>query len=338
MNNGCLVLGATLSLSITAWSTTADELVQKNTEAKGGIEKIKAIKTVRLTGKLDAGGGFTGAVGQENKRPNQVRETFTLQGMTQVQAYDGSAGWQIRPFGGRKDPQLMGEDDMRDLLIDADFDGPLVDYVEKGNKIEYLGHDTVDGDDALRLKVTLKNGDIIYYYLDPDTDLEIRKEVQQFVRGSVRERVIDLGSYKPVDGVMYPFSISEGTKSNPGAQVTTVQKIEVNVAFQESDFALPASLRTEEKKSGLVGSLINSSTAPTVTAALRNLNGRGLVHMKVSARNSWEVIVLCAGVLTCAFAAVGQAPVRFDSATVSGWPARQLGLAAMSGRNGAVGD
>ena len=161
MHNGCLVLAATLSLSITAWSQTADELVQKNTEAKGGIEKIKAIKTVRLTGKLDAGGGFTGAVGQENKRPNQVRETFTLQGMTQVQAYDGSAGWQIRPFGGRKDPQLMGEDDMRDLLIDADFDGPLVDYVEKGNKIEYLGHDTVDGDDALRLKVTLKNGDII---------------------------------------------------------------------------------------------------------------------------------------------------------------------------------
>ena len=35
----------------------------------------------------------------------------------------------------------------------------------------------VDGDDALRLKVTLKNGDIIYYYLDPDTFLEIRKEV-----------------------------------------------------------------------------------------------------------------------------------------------------------------
>jgi len=71
----------------------------------------------------------------------------------------------------------------------------------------------VDGDDALRLKVTLKNGDIIYYYLDPDTYLEIRKEIQQFIRGSVRERVVDLGSYKPVDGVMYPFSISEGPET-----------------------------------------------------------------------------------------------------------------------------
>ena len=249
MHNGCLVLAATLSLSITAWSQTADELVQKNTEAKGGIEKIKAIKTVRLTGKLDAGGGFTGAVGQENKRPNQVRETFTLQGMTQVQAYDGSAGWQIRPFGGRKDPQLMGEDDMRDLLIDADFDGPLVDYVEKGNKIEYLGHDTVDGDDAPRLKVTLKNGDIIYYYLDPDTFLEIRIERREFIRGAVRESVTDLGSYKPVASVMFPFSVNGGPKDDPSSwQSVTYQKIEVNVPLQDSDFQVPASLKETQKK------------------------------------------------------------------------------------------
>ena len=109
----------------------------------------------------------------------------------------------------------MGEDDLRDLLLDADFDGPLVDYKEKGNTVEFLGHDVVDGDDALRLKVTQKNGDIIYYYLDPDTFLEIRKEVQEFIRGSVRESVVEMGSYKPVAGVMYPFSISQGSKANP---------------------------------------------------------------------------------------------------------------------------
>jgi hypothetical protein len=188
-----------------------------------------------------------------NLRPDLVRQDLSIQGMTAVQAYDGSVGWQTQPFRGRKDPELMGEDTLRDLLLAADFDGPLVDYAEKGNKIEYLGHDEVDGDDALRLKVTLKNGDILYYYLDPDTYLEIRKEIQQFVRGSVRERVVDLGSYKPVDGVMYPFSISEGSKNNPDAQVISLEKIEANVALRDSDFALPASLRTEEKKSGLVG-------------------------------------------------------------------------------------
>jgi len=127
--------------------------------------------------------------------------------------------------------------------LDSDFDNPMVDYKEKGNTVEYLGHDVVDGDDALRLKVTLKNGDIVYYYLDPDTFLEIRKEVQQFIRGSVRERVVDYGSYKPVNGVMYPFSISTGTKNNPGAQTLTVEKVEVNTSIDPADFAVPASLK-----------------------------------------------------------------------------------------------
>lgn len=243
------VLIAILSLSLAASSQTAEELVRKNIEAKGGIDKMKAIKTVRSTGKLDAGGGFTGMVGQENKRPNLVRETFTLQGMTQVQAYDGSTGWQIQPFGGRKDPQLMGEDDVRDLIIDADFDGPLVDYQEKGNKIEYLGHDVVDGDDALRLKVTLKNGDIIYYYLDPDTFLEIRTERREFIRGSVRESVADLGSYKPVASVMFAFSVNGGPKNDPTSwQSVTFERIEANVDLPDSDFAVPASLKQAPNK------------------------------------------------------------------------------------------
>jgi len=231
-----------------ASSQTADELVNKNIEAKGGMDKIKAVKTRRMTGKMISG-GIVAATGQENMRPNLVRETFSLQGMTAVQAYDGSTGWQIQPFGGRKDPELMGEDDLRDLLIDSDFDGPLVDYQAKGNAIEYLGHDTVDGDDALRLKVTLKDGDIIYYYLDPDTFLEIRKETQEFIRGSVRESVSDLGSYKPIAGVMYPFSIASGPKNDPSSwQTVTVEKIEVNVPLDNSEFALPASLKKEAPK------------------------------------------------------------------------------------------
>ena len=268
MRHTAMVLVVTSSLGVfacghtaaqTAAQTTAqtaEELVAKNIQAKGGLEKIKAAKTRLTTGKIKGSGrrrATVAAFKQMNMRPNLVRNNLTLQGMTAVQAYDGSVGWLTQPFRGRKDPELMGEDNLRDLLLAADFDGPLVDYAEKGNRIEYLGHDAVDGDDALRLKVTLKNGDIVYYYLDPDTYLEIRKETQQFIRGSVRERVVDLGSYKPVDGVMYPYSISEGPRSNPGAQVTTIQKIEVNVAMQDSDFALPASLRTEEKKSGLVG-------------------------------------------------------------------------------------
>ena len=130
---------------------------------------------------------------------------------------------------------MLGEDDLRGLQDEADFYGPLVDYEEKGNTIEYLGHDTVDGDDAYRLKVTLKNGDIVYYYLDPETFLEIRTETTQFIRGSVRESFSEMGSFKLVDGVYFPFAMESGNPRSPGeTSKITIDKIEANVPMDAS--------------------------------------------------------------------------------------------------------
>ncbi len=235
---------AVLCLSAFAFSQTADELVSKNIEAKGGLDKIKAVKTLRITGRAEQSDNPPLGVVIEHERPDEIRQDISIAGMTMVQAYDGKEGWMIQPFGGKKDPQLMGEDDLRDLTIDADIDGPLVDYKAKGNTVEYLGHSMVDGDDALRLKVTLKNGDVLYYDLDPDSYLEIRREAQEFIRGSVKESVMEYGSYKAVDGVMYPFSMAIWPKNDPTQTLTvTIDKVEVNVPLAESQFAVPASLK-----------------------------------------------------------------------------------------------
>jgi outer membrane lipoprotein-sorting protein len=229
-----------LCLSALASAQTAEELVAKNIQARGGLEKIKAVNTIRMSGRVYVN-GFYAAIGVEKKRDHFIRQTLTVQGMTQIQAYDGSTAWQISPFGGRKDPELMGEDDSRNLMEESDIDGPLVDYQAKGNKVEYLGHDTVDGDDVYELKVTLKNGDVIYYYLDPDTYLEIKREKQQFIRGSVRESEEELGSYKQSAGVYYPYSIEAGVKNDPSQHaVITVEKIEINVPIDDSQFKMPA--------------------------------------------------------------------------------------------------
>jgi len=233
-----VILGVTLTFGLSA--QTAEELVANNLRAKGGVDKIKALRTLRISGRIQAG-GFTALLDRDAVRPDLLRETFTIQGMSQIRAYDGAIGWQISPFEGRKDPELLGEDDLRDLREEADFFGPLVDYKEKGSKVEYLGHDLVDGDDAYRLKLTLLNGDIIYYYLDPDTCLEIRTEKLQFIRGSVRQSSTDLGSYKLVEGVYFPFSMERWNKQNPGARVKiTIDKIEANDALNTAEFKMPS--------------------------------------------------------------------------------------------------
>ncbi|HKD83260.1 MAG TPA: hypothetical protein VKB58_00840 [Terriglobales bacterium] len=244
MKGSLLLPAAVLCLSVYSLSQTAEELIQKNIEARGGLNKINAVKTLRITGRAERSGRSPVVVVIERKRPNEMRQDTTRAGMTSVQAYDGKQGWAILPFSGRKEPQLMGEDDLRDLQLEADIDGPLVDYKAKGNTVEYMGHDTVDGDDALRLKVTLKDGDVLYYDLDPDSYLEIRRESQEFIRGSVKEQVTEYGSYKVVDGVMYPFSLAFWPKNDPAHPVTmSIDKIEVNVPLEQSQFAVPTSLK-----------------------------------------------------------------------------------------------
>jgi len=230
-----------LAVAATALSAqTAEELVRKNIAAHGGIDKIKSIKSIRMSGKMQADGGFTAQIGREGMAPNLLRTTFTVQGMTEIDAYDGVTGWKISPFQGRKDPELMGEDDLRQLQDDADFYGPLVDYQQKGNKVEYLGHDTVDGDDALKLKVTLKNGDLMYYYLDPETFLEVRIENVRYVRGAVQEDFREPGSYKQSGGVYFPFAADTGSKQNPLNTTKFIyDKIEVNVPMEKSHFQMP---------------------------------------------------------------------------------------------------
>ena len=211
----------------------------RNLQAKGGIEKIKALRTLRATGKLQQG-GMTAQVASDAMAPDKLRQSYTIQGMTQIQAYDGHTGWKIDPFEGRRDPELMGEEELREMQEDANFAGPLVDYEAQGNRIEYLGKDLLDGDDVYRLKVTLKNGDIYYYDLDPETALEVRIEKVQYLHGSVKESVIECGSYKLVAGVYMPFTYEVGTKREPASSKITYQKIEPNVPMDPAEFKMPA--------------------------------------------------------------------------------------------------
>jgi hypothetical protein len=177
---------------------------------------------------------------QVKKRPGAVRAEFTLQGMTAVQAFDGKEGWKISPFGGRKDPEKMTADDTKSLIEDSEIDGPLVDWKEKGSTVEYLGTEDVDGTQAHKLKVSRKNGDINYVYLDPDAFLEIRIITQRTEQGAQVEVETDLGDYEKVGGVFLPFSFETGAKGGTDKQKIILEKGEANVPLDDAQFRFPA--------------------------------------------------------------------------------------------------
>jgi hypothetical protein len=240
------VFAAFVMMGSGAGAQTVDEIIAKNIQARGGLEKLKAVRTLRTTVKF-SDGGFRAEFRQENKRPGKVREEFIVQGMAQIQAYDGKVGWQISPFNGRKDPDFMSQDDMKSLIVDGDIDGPLVDYKEKGHLAELVGHDSMEGTDCYKIKLSMKNGDVRYYYLDADSYLELKVEVQATIRGALQESELYYGDYEQVNGIYYPFGVEQAQKGSSSRQQFSVEKIEQNVDLDDALFAMPAT-KTEAKK------------------------------------------------------------------------------------------
>jgi outer membrane lipoprotein-sorting protein len=204
--------------------------VEKNLAARGGADKLRAIKSMHMTGKVKFGGGLEAQVQAWALEPNRWRDEFSLQGLTAVEAWDGQQAWAINPFEGRRDPQKTSPDDAKDMIESAVIAGPLLDYKEQGSKVEYLGTEDIDGTQAHKLRVTFKNGDSEVLFLDPDYFLEIRIENHRFIRGQERVSKTDVGEYEKVDGVYFPFEVGR----------TQIDSMELNPTVDPAMFPFPA--------------------------------------------------------------------------------------------------
>jgi hypothetical protein len=236
MRRTILILAGLLLLPIPLPAQTADDIIARYVKTVGGMSKIAAVTTLRRTGKYVGNTGFEARVTQENKRPQKVREDFLVQGMDGVTAWDGKTGWKIEPWDGKKDPTPLGEEEMTGILEDADFDGPLVNYRQKGNKVELVGSEPVEGTDTFKLKVTLAIGETQYYYMDKDYFVPIKIDTKRMVRGAEREYEMTLGDYNEVAGWYLPFSYEINTKGSQSKQKTTFERIEANVPVPDQRF------------------------------------------------------------------------------------------------------
>ena len=170
-----LIAAATLAAQAPA--QTVDELIARSSEARGGLDKLRAVQTIRMKGKMSMGPGLEARITIEMKRPRNARMEFTYQGLTGVQAYDGKQAWGMAP--GSRQAEPLPAEMARGLDSQGDIDGPLVDYKAKGHRVELVGKEKIESGDAWKLKLTLKSGDVQYVYLDAVSHLEIRTEARR---------------------------------------------------------------------------------------------------------------------------------------------------------------
>ncbi|MEZ4360989.1 MAG: hypothetical protein R3B48_12470 [Kofleriaceae bacterium] len=295
-----LSIATALALPSASQAQTVQDVLAKNLAARGGQARVAALQSLRTTGKVVFGGrGFSveAEVGMLQKRPGSMRLEVTLQGLTQINAYDGREGWTISPFQGRREAERQSADDARGLAQQADLDGPLIGWQRDGHRVELLGTEDVDGTPALKLRVNRKDGDLQYIYLDPDTYLEIRATTVQRVRGAETITETDYGAYQQVAGVWFPFSVESGQQGQPRNFRLTIERIEANVTVDDALFRFPAAGSPRSIVAG-------PGLAPIVPVAAPPLHD-------------------------------ARVPV-IDSGAISGLGARNIGSAAMSGRVSAV--
>jgi outer membrane lipoprotein-sorting protein len=234
-------LGLLVSFAAIGAAQTADDIVAKTVAAQG-LDKLKAVQTRRITATMTiTPPGIEAPIVIENKRPMKTRATLTVQGMDNIQAYDGESAWALMPIQGKTSAEPVSGDDLKDLLQQADLDGELVNYKAKGHTVELMGKEPVQGTDTWKLKVTLKDGDVQYQYIDAEHFLPIKMEITRTLNGTPSKREIFIGDYKDEGGVMTPHSIETAipVQGTTVTQKVTVQKVEVNVPIDDARFKMP---------------------------------------------------------------------------------------------------
>ncbi len=219
---------------------TLDDIVAMNLKSKGGIEKIRATETVRMTGSITA----RDPTGQEMKanmvilakRPNLMRRETTGNGQPTVMAFDGKTFWMAR--GSMPAQQLPGPQAAY-AMQDAEFDSVFVDYKEKGYKVSLAGKEAIDGKPVYHLKVSKKNGPVQDFYLDGQTGLERKISVRVEVPDQQPITfVTEMSDYRDVDGRQIPFKTQQ-TQNNVTVSSVTLEKVEFNVPADDSLFRMP---------------------------------------------------------------------------------------------------
>lgn len=266
---------------------TAAQIVNKNVTARGGLKAWRAVETLMESGKMGAGGDNRQTQAAQLpglkrpgkdvaplpasprlkeeaqlpftlklERPRKLRLELEFNGKTAIQVYDGTNGWKVRPYLNRMEVENYTDDELQKSALQADLDGPLVDYVAKDTKVELEGTEKLEDHDTYRLKLTMKNGHSVHVWIDAKTFLETKIEgAPRRLDGLEHPVEIYFSDYRTVDGLQIPFLLetkvlpltAQGKRGHPvpgsapyPVEKIVIEKVQVNPKLDAALFSKPA--------------------------------------------------------------------------------------------------
>lgn len=238
-----IVLFSFLALTA-ARSQNVDDILKKYFENTGGLEKIKALTSMKMTGQIPTPQGEF-AFEMFKKAPNKLIVTVDVMGQKIIpQAYDGSVAWSLNPFTGNTEAQVLPEEQAKGLRMDAVFEDPFIDYAGKGHEVTYEGTGDVEGSPVHILKLVRNKGKadeaVSTYYFETTNCLPVmQKQKINTEQTGEQEVEIYLSDYQDAgDGLMMPFTLD--TRMNgQSVQMVKFTSVTLNQEISDDLFKFP---------------------------------------------------------------------------------------------------
>ena len=279
-----ILVGAWLAQAVSEAETkappsglSAAQIVDKHVAARGGLQAWRAVQTLSVSGKLDAGSADSiersarvasqglgasakraqraaaadsvkAAAAQqvqlpfrlEMKRPRKSRLEIDFAGKTAVQVYDGQNGWKLRPFLNRDDVEPFTAEEAKAEAVKADLEGPLLDYAAKGTQVALEGMEPVEGHNAYKLKLTMKSGEVQHIWIDAQSFLDVKVEgAPRRLDGKMRNVWIYQRDFRSVQGLRVPYVYDTAIDGNPHSHKMLIESVAVNPALDDARFTKP---------------------------------------------------------------------------------------------------
>jgi hypothetical protein len=234
---------AVLGICSFAIAQNADDIINKHFEATGGKDKWAKVVAIKYEGKYIMGPGMEAPLNETLVTApfKGYYSDFSWQGMTSKQALKDGSGWNYNPFGGKREADPMSANEVRSILLSADPQGLLFNYKEKGFSVDYLGMDDMDGSDVFKLRLTTKDGDMVYYYIDAETYyiLKIAKRIK--LADKEEKSQTTFSDFRPTAyGVIVPYSYQNlDEEGNEQGGPVKIENVEVNFAVKTEMFEAP---------------------------------------------------------------------------------------------------
>jgi outer membrane lipoprotein-sorting protein len=234
----CCVFSMTATAAF-ADSLTAAQIAERNVAARGGTEAWRAVTSLTLSGQMDAGGKPEAKLPyvMTMKRPHKSRLELRFQDQTAVQVFDGAQGWKWRPFLGRNEVEAYTSAETKSAAAAAELDGPLVDYAKKGSTLELKGVEAVEGKDAYKLRLTLKDGTAKHIWIDKKTYFDVKIEGDpRRMDGKMRSVAIFSRDFRKEGRLMVPHLLETAVEGIAQTHNMTIDKVVINRTADDSLF------------------------------------------------------------------------------------------------------